>query len=183
MGMSQSEINGGVRDSPPGALATGRILPEFSLPAVSGGSIRNSDYRGRSNLVVIVADDRPQTSGLMQALADSYALIKTEAAEVLAIVALSPEQARERFGNLPYPVLVDADGRVQQRLGAITAQGQAAAALYVTDAFGEIQLVHRTREGQTLPAASEVVTLLEFINIQCPECEPPEWPLIKPDEF
>jgi hypothetical protein len=45
-----------------------------------------------------------------------------------------------------------------------------------TDRFGEIVSVYHTFGGEQLPKAEAVMKLPEFINHQCAECEPPEWP-------
>jgi hypothetical protein len=36
--------------------------------------------------------------------------------------------------------------------------------------------LYRTRDGQVLPKVAEILSWLEFVNSQCPECDPPEWP-------
>ena len=69
------------------------------------------------------------------------------------------------------------NGRIHQELGAADSQGREFAAVYVTDRFGEVFGAYRTRDGQPLPRLADIVSLLEFIGIQCPECEPPEWPV------
>lgn len=40
--------------------------------------------------------------------------------------------------------------------------------------------VYRAAQGQTMPCAREIVEWLSFINSQCPECSPSEWP-VQPD--
>jgi hypothetical protein len=45
------------------------------------------------------------------------------------------------------------------------------------DRFAEVFGAYRSRDGQSLPTTAEVLSWLEFINSQCPECEPPEWPV------
>jgi hypothetical protein len=73
-------------------------------------------------------------------------------------------------------VLADQDGRIHRQAGAIGPHGQEAAAVYVTDRFGEVFGVYRTSDGQPLPGVADILSWLEFVNSQCPECEPPEWP-------
>jgi len=46
----------------------------------------------------------------------------------------------------------------------------------ITDRFGEVFAVYRAAEGQAMPSVREIVEWLSFINSQCPECSPPEWP-------
>ena len=158
----------------------GHRLREFELRPVEGiGVIHLSDYRGRANLVLIVSDQRSETLELLSDIAARYSEIKREEAEVLVIVRLSRPQAAEDKNrlNLTCPVLADDDGRVHRQLGALDSQGDDFAAVYVTDRFGEVFGAYRTSGGQPLPGIADILNWLEFINAQCPECEPPEWPI------
>ena len=78
--------------------------------------------------------------------------------------------------NLPFPLLVDEDGRIHRRAGAADNYGHPATAIYITDRFGEVFGVYRAAEGHTMPDLQEIVTWLAFINSQCPECSTSEWP-------
>ena len=82
--------------------------------------------------------------------------------------------------NLPFPLLVDEDGRIHRPAGAVDKYGHPAAAIYITDRFLEVFAVYRSSEGQTMPCAREIVEWLSFIDSQCPECCPSEWP-VQPD--
>jgi peroxiredoxin len=158
----------------------GQRLREFELrPVVGNGVIHLSDYRGRANLVLIVSDQRSETLKLLSDIAARYSEIKREEAEVLVIVRLSRPQAAEVKNRLklPCPVLADDDGRVHRQLGALDSQGDDSAAVYVTDRFGEVFGAYRKSGGQPLPGIADILNWLEFINAQCPECEPPEWPI------
>lgn len=176
--MSQAEIAGGAVTPPNELPSKGRQLHDFELTSALGVHIQLSDYRGRSNLVLIFADDQQSTMTLLSDTASQYTQIKNEEAEVLAVVQLTREQAAETKQRLklPYPVLADEDGRIHREVGAVSLQGSVAAAVYVTDRFGEVFGLYRTRDGQALPKVAEILSWLEFVNSQCPECEPPEWP-------
>jgi peroxiredoxin len=176
--MSQAEIAGGRLTRPDELPTRGQRLPDFEFVSADGASVRLSDYRGRSNLVLLFTQDDQCTAELLSAVASRYQEIKAEDAQVLA-VAPTPADGRrwQRQLALPYSVVADPQSKVYPRVGAINSQGQPAAALYVTDRFGEIFAVYRTRDGQPLPAVADVLNWLEFVNSQCPECEPPEWPV------
>lgn len=168
----QAEIAGGTLAAANEPPVKGQYLREFELPSSSGAKVRLSDYRGRAALVLIVCDASAEPEKLLTDLAQHYAQIRSEDAEVLAIVDGSPEQEAAKARHLPFPVLADADGRVHRALGA----GDSAA-VYVTDRFGEVFGVYRKAEGQALPGTDEILRMLEFVSVQCPECEPPEWPV------
>lgn len=177
--MSQAEIAGGAVAQANELPSKGRRFRDFVLRSTDGRLIRLSDYRGRSNLVLIFADDRSESKQLLSQLASEYANMKNEQAEVLAIVCSSPQKTilGEDGLKFPYPVLVDEDRSIHYQAGAVDQQGGCAAAVYVTDRFGEVFGLYRTRDNQPLPKVADILNWLEFINSQCPECEPPEWPL------
>jgi len=177
--MSQAEIAGGQTVPPNQLPAKGYQFRHFTLPCVDGGEIRLSDYRGRFNLVLVFTDGRPETASLLSEMTRRYGEFKNSEAEILVVAQLTSDEAlrmKERVG-LPCPVLVDEDGRIHREVGASDSQENPAAAVYVTDRFEEIFGAYRTSEGEPLPTAAEVLNWLEFVNSQCPECEPPEWPL------
>lgn len=176
--MSQAEVAGGAVTPPNELPSRGWRLRDFALTSADGREVRLSDYRGRSHLVLILTDDRSGTAELLSELASQYARIKKEEAEVLAVARLSAEQAAEvrQQMDLPYPILADENGQLHRELGAIDVQGRSCAALYIADRFTEVFAAFRTRDGQNLPTTGEILNWLEFMNHQCPECEPPEWP-------
>lgn len=177
--MSQAEIAGGAVTPGNELPSKGRRLHDFGLTSADGELIRLSDYRGRSNLVLIFTDERGESQKLLSAVARQYPDIKNEEAEVLAVLWSSGTQTAEakQTRELPYPVLAGEDGRIHREVGAVDSRGRASAAVYVTDRFGEVFGLYRTRDGQPLPAVGEILNWLEFINNQCPECEAPEWPV------
>jgi peroxiredoxin len=176
--MTQAEIAGGTQTPRNELPSRGHLLRDFTLMSTLGRPIRLSDYRGKSNLVLICADGRSGTKQLLLDLASQYTQIQTEEAEIL-IVAGSPAETTEKNDQLklPYPILDDENGRIHHELGAVNSLGQNFTAVYVTDRFGEVFGAYRTRDGQSLPHVADIVNVLEFINIQCPECEAPEWPI------
>lgn len=177
--MSQAEVAGGTFTPPHEFPSKGYLLRDFVLTSATGRSIRLSDYRGRLNLVLIFAGDGSGTTSLLSDVASQYPQIRNEYAEVLAVIWRTREQARNNgeLMQLPYPLLIDEGGHLHHEFGAIDAQGQASAAVYITDRCGEVFGSYRKPDGQNLPTTKEILDWLEFINSQCPECEPPEWPV------
>lgn len=174
----QAEIAGGSIVSSRDIPRKGQYLRDFELRSVDGPTVRLADYRDRSALVLILSDERPETERLLREMAQHCEEIREKEAEILAIVHGPRERAAapERTLHLPYPVLLDEDGRLHHQLGATNAQNRDAASVCITDRFGEVFALFRTAEGAGLPELKEILRNLEFISFQCPECEPPEWP-------
>jgi len=178
--MSQAGIAGGAVTPSNELPSKGRILPDFALPvAFSGRQVQASDFRGRANLVVIVDDGLSETANLISEADRQYGEIKNQETEVLLIIRplqLTAATDQESLKQLPC-ALVDEDGCIHRRLGALDAQGHDSAAIYVTDRWGEVFGIYRKSGGQSVPDIAEILSWLEFINSQCPECDPPEWPI------
>ena len=182
--MTQAELAGGMANAPQAHQEKGQLIRDFTLTSTQGHPISLSDYRGRSNLVLVFAgggDSSPDLKILAEIAAD-YGRFIDEQTQVLAVMQCTPAKAAriKEEANLPFPLLVDEDGRIHRHTGAADNYGQPATAIYITDRFGEVFAVYRAAEGQTMPDVREIVTWLAFINSQCPECGPPEWP-VQPD--
>lgn len=177
--MTQSQFAGGIVDAPQARPEKGQLIRSFTLISALGQPISLSDYRGRSNLVLVLAggdSDNPDLEMLTE-IAANYAQFREQQAEVLAVLQCDRERAVRiaHETGLPFPLLVDEDGRIHRSAGAVDRSSHPAAAIYVTDAFGEVFAVYRTADGQTMPSTQEIVRWLSFVNMQCPECGHPEW--------
>lgn len=177
--MSQAEIAGDKLTLAGELPSKGKRLPEIELLSFTGQKFQLSDYRGRSNLVVLLTDNQPKTQGLLTEIANKFREIQNADASVVAIrsASLGSTRSTQASLNFPFQILSDPDRVVHQQLGATDEQNRDVAALYITDRFGEVFGIYRVRDGQPLPSVDEILNWLEFINAQCPECEAPEWPL------
>ena len=178
--MSQAEVGGGARVDPEQRLQRpGYLIRDFTLASMQGKSVQLSDYRGRANLVLIFAGESRVIADafLVEAARQGRAFMEQEAA--IITVATCQERSgpeSETWTNLPFVVLLDSGGRVHRAYGAVDRNGRPAPVIYVTDRFGEIAAVYPGFDDKKLPSTKQVLKVLEFINHQCPECEPPEWP-------
>lgn len=153
---------------------TGSLFPDATLPTRDGGTIDLDSYRPKWDLVMVMlgADGvPPDVARLLDALEASRTDVEAEDGKVLAVTA-----DRAPPGNWPwsFPLLVDADGRLHERVGAVDASGHPAPALFVTDHYREIYGAMRPGERAWPTGAKDVVQWLVFANIQCPECNVPE---------
>ena len=178
--MTQAELAGGTIAAPQASPEKGQLIRDFTLTSTLGQEISLSDYRGRSNLVLVFAGgsvDNPDLK-VLAAIAADHNRFQDEQTQVLAIMQCTLERAAQisQVANLPFPLLVDEDGQIHRSAGAADKSGHPAIAIYITDRFGEVFAVYRAAQGETMPSAQEIIKWLTFINIQCPECGHPEWP-------
>ncbi len=176
--MSQAEVAGGSFTPPNELPSKGHLLRDFTLETASGKKVHLSDYRGRASLVLVFTGDDDESSQLLSDLASHATEISQDEAEILVIRWPGHERVvdSEQSGHSHYLVLIDRDGSLHDRFGAVDAEGCACSAVYVTDRFGEVFAAYRRRDGQKLPTLPEILSWLQFVNSQCPECEAPEWP-------
>ena len=178
--MTQAELAGSMANGPQARPAKGQLIRDFTLISTVGQPISLSDYRGRSNLLLVFAGGGDCDPGLkiLAEIAADYDRLLDEQTQVLAIMKCPQETAArvKQQADLPFPLLVDEDGRIHRSAGAADNSGHPATAIYITDRFGEVFAVYRAAEGQLMPDLHEIMTWLAFINSQCPECSPPEWP-------
>jgi hypothetical protein len=153
------------------------LFPDVTLPTPSGVPVSLGQYRGRRNLVVALLgagalDER--VVRLLEQLARSGAALDEEDAKPLVIRTGDTDPLP--IDELPsLTVLVDDDGAVHRSLGAVDAAGRPSPALYITDLYREIYLAARPGDSTWPENAESVRSWLVFMNIQCPECNVPEW--------
>ena len=153
---------------------TGQLFPDATLPTRDGGTIALDTFRPKWDLVMVMlgADGvPPEIARLLDALAVARADVESEDGKVLAVSASAERIEDWRW---PFPLLLDADGRVHQRAGAVDAAGQPAPTLFTTDHYREIYGAMRPGDSTWPTTAKDVIDWLVFANIQCPECNAPE---------
>lgn len=175
----QAEVVGGGRvDAEGGIQKPGYLIRDFILTSSRGARVQISDFRGRSNLVLVFAGCASAARDLLADVAIQQQRFAEQETMVITVFQLVPEdqQFLKTWATLPLLLLNDGDGRVHRLFGAVDQEGRSNPVIYITDRYGEIASVYVTRNGEQLPTAEQILKMLEFINGRCPECEPPEWP-------
>jgi peroxiredoxin len=153
----------------------GSRLPDLSYVSVDGEKRRLSDWRGRYNLVLIVA--RNIEDPLLNAIARNYAEFPARDARVLAILQCDPTdvaQARDSRRWL-FDVAADACGLLSRELAGQSEAEEAGTAVFITDRWSEVFFASRSVDGDAAPDVRELLGWLTFVEHQCPECFPSEW--------
>ena len=111
-------------------------------------------------------------------LSRHYPEIQAQNAEVLLVLPCPLEQAKriQEQENFPFVVLADGNLCAHEMCGGLDSIGNPTAAVYVTDRFLEVFAAWRPTAGDRFPVIAEVLSWLQYIESQCPECSQPEWP-------
>lgn len=154
----------------------GECLRDFRYVTVDGDERRLSDFKGRNNLVLILTGG-PE-NGLLDAVAQAYSEVQQMEGRGIVILKCEREEAiRGRVSrHWPFDVAVDMAGALHRELGAEDRMGVTGTAVYITDRWAEVFFASRTTGEEPEPEIKELLDWLAFIDHQCPECFPSEWP-------
>lgn len=153
---------------------TGDIFPAITLPSNGTAPISIDSYRPRYDLIVAMlgAHMTDPMRRLLDELLKGRADVEAEDGRVIAVLA--DARGLDDWA-WPFPLLYDDRGGLHRSVGALDDSGRPAPALYFTDRYREIY--GRTTPGEAgwPTSAADVIQWLTFMNIQCPECNVPEW--------
>lgn len=147
----------------------GRCLPEVEFVTIGGVRRRLSDFKGRNNLLLILTGK--DGDGLPAAMATAVADIERHDGHVIVIV---PEASREALA-WPFDVVEDPDGTVRRKFTSADGD-EPRLAVFITDRWSEVVFACQTGRGDPAPSAADLLDWLRFVDQQCPECFPSEWP-------
>jgi peroxiredoxin len=166
-------------------VQVGDQLPTFSLPSTANEQIGPATFKKRRNLVVVLFQDsscepcRKFLSEMIQRR-DDYLDVD---AEIIAVDLDSLDKARGLAMelNLPFPLLADPSGEAARQFIIPGSRGEVPKfSAFVADRFGEIYAEYLSSDAARLPSQDDILGWLHLIDIQCPECGVPEWPLEQP---
>ena len=159
-------------------MKEGDLIPSFSLPGVNvAGQISPWDYKQHKNLVLIFFDVVcERCRSLLQELTGNYDEYRELNTEVLAIVegdVKEPHKLQQEL-PVPFPLLFDSNREVFSLYARKTADQRLSFGVFITDRWGALFTKILGTDPKRLPTESEIRGWLSFIEIQCPECFPPE---------
>lgn len=165
-------------------LRTGQLIPNFRLSAANrDGQVGPWDYKQHRNLVLLFfrSAECQKCKQLLREVAEHYGDYKEKEAEVLAVSTEEIGCLRQLTQDLalPFPVLSDSDGKVTDQYLQYPEEVSEKAfdvAIFVADRWGALFSTKRIEIDHDLPVEAEVREWLEFIELQCEECFPSEWP-------
>ena len=165
-------------------LRTGHLVPNFRISAANrNGQVGPWDYKQHRNLVLIFfrSAECQKCKQLLREIAEHYGDYEEKEAEVLAISTEEIGCLRQLAQDLalPFPVLSDSDGKVTDlylKHPEQIADKTFDVAVFIADRWGALFSTKRIEIDHDLPVEAEVREWLEFIELQCEECFPSEWP-------
>lgn len=176
--MLQAEIAGRLVPPHEGWPRKGDVIRDFQLMSSEEHPVLLSENRGRFNMVLVFAGESDSANSLLCELALHQPELAGNEARTLAIVVGSQARASElrRSLHLSFEVLADENERVHRSMGTEDESGNILPAVFITDRFGEIFAAFRAAQSKGLPGIAAILSWIDFINRQCPECGPLEWP-------
>ncbi|MFA5314807.1 MAG: redoxin domain-containing protein [Candidatus Omnitrophota bacterium] len=146
------------------------LIPSFRLQANSGGMFDTSDYKRDKNLVLFFMTQADRD--FLMHLDQAAAVLRQQNA-VIAVVCPSCCEvvgALYQAHRLLFAVLSDEKREVLRRFISF-AEGEAFAALFITDRHGDVFFEYLAAAAHELPSFEDIARSLEFIESQCPERE------------
>lgn len=155
--------------------------PFFQLPSSLEKLISPSDYYGRRNLVLLFLPGLEHLK--CRTALENFAAYRQEyeekAAQVLVIFSGPTAKAALEEGQAyPFPLLADPDGSVTQAYAALLPFPVGEEPMvFVLDRYRGSVVAFVGPELDKPAIHQEILEWLAFIEIQCPECGVPEWPV------
>jgi hypothetical protein len=149
-------------------VGEGERLPAAILSDTEGRPVSLGQYRGSLSLALFLAGDGTRREWLGE-VAALEADLRAWGAQTMMVVAAAPAGHVRRDLRFQGVILVDPEGSVHRRLGAMDKDGRPRPALLIADRVGVLR--HRL----DFPATSAgeltaVVDWARYLGIQEPEC-------------
>lgn len=160
-------------------IKKGNIIPSFSLPEASGNIVSLDDFLRKKNLVILFFNKLEYYCGkkFIKLLDGIYEQLKKEETEVLAVSQESLKALRDfaKQECVRITLLSDKDGKVMNKFTYRDKNGNNICALFIIDKFGSLYKPYFHQPFDNLPDIKEIISSLEFLNKQCPECGVSAW--------
>lgn len=136
--MIQAEVGGAARVDPGiGVQRPGFMIRDFSAASSPGQTIRISNFRGRSNLVLVFLGHSDAMRVFLEEVDRHRRKFSEQETMVVAVLPSGPEeQAIPIESSSPLLVLYDKTHAVHRLSGATDEKGRPVPLMYLTDRFG-----------------------------------------------
>jgi peroxiredoxin len=129
-------------------VSIGEAAPDFELPALSGGTVRLSDFRGKHHVILTFVP--AAWTPVCSAQWPGYSLLEEEFAEMGAVfIGITVDNIPtlhawvDAMGGLNFPVLSDffPHGAVSEEYGILRTDGTSERALFLVDKEGILRFI------------------------------------------
>jgi peroxiredoxin Q/BCP len=142
------------------SVGIGDQAPDFTLNGTGATDYSLASYRGKPVVLVFYpGDDTPVCTKQLNSYNDDLEQFEQVGAQVLAISAQSVS-SHDKFSSkhgFKFPLLADPDKAVAGAYGTLGPLGFPRRSVFVVDAHGVIQYVHRAIAGLTYRPVSELI--------------------------
>ena len=158
-------------DNPP-RIARGTILPDFELfTQGSSKPVSLWDYKQKRNVVLaILHAGCSSCTEYIAMLRQSERLLGSCNAVTLVVLPAFLKEVPAAPASPQVLLLADPDNTMRGKLAIQPGD----VALAIADQWGEVYAAHVAADASQLPGAQAIHEWLTLIEIQCPECFPPE---------
>src|SRR5689334_24054785 len=152
-----------------GKVQVGDMAPDFVLPTQTGETVRLSDFRGKTGVVLYFypKDDTPGCTAEACTFRDSYDVFKEAGAEVIGVSSDSAE-SHSNFAQkhrLPFILASDQKGEVRKRYGVPATFGLLPGRVtYVIDKEGKVRHIFSSQFMPQKHINEALQTLKDFSN-------------------
>lgn len=162
-------------------IKKGDILPLFTLKNTKGEIISTDSFLRKKSLVVFFFNRIQDSccSSYLEMLNSIYSELEEEGAEVLA-VSQDKEDTLKEFGEnkkIKFRLLFDSGGKVINKFTYKDNSGNNICALFITDKFQSLYKAYLHQPFGELPGKEEIISSVNFVEKQCPECGASTWPI------
>jgi peroxiredoxin len=155
-------------------LKAGDSAPDFTLPAVEGGTITLSQYRGKKNVVIsfvpaawtpVCSDQWPGYNIAQDLFVKNNAILLGITVDNIPTLYSWTKQMYNPGEKLWFPVLSDfyPHGKVASKYGVLRSSGVSERALFIIDKKGTIRYID-VHDINQRPPLDELATALEKLN-------------------
>jgi len=138
------------------------VVPSLELPDLHGRLVSLWTYKHSQPVVLVFCS--PDERELLKELAEHYPAYQQTGAEILTIMTKPPD-----VNHLPFPVLIDNEGKATMRFVEQTP------ALLLLDSYSVLFARLAGPWPQGLPH-QDILQWVALKEMQCPECAVPDWP-------
>lgn len=160
-------------------IKKGAVIPEFKLKNTLGEVVSSNKYLRKNNLIIFFfnllkdkccADYLNMLNVIYEELRENNAEILVVCQEKLGLLKSFIEK-----NDVKFDILIDSDTKTINKFTYKDKEGNNICALFIADKFNSLYRSYLHHPFGELPDKGEIVSSIEFLEKQCPECGGGTW--------